>query len=125
TSPLPLSKRETRVSLDSQNKSVSRIRRLSEPKIGTPSSSVRSLRTLASKKSTDPPEIKKISAIVNYDIAKIASLPELKIKPPKGPTNVLVKGIEKIKSSASEIETSGGSKNLGQNDVNETPVIEK
>ncbi|KAF8095070.1 hypothetical protein N665_0342s0019 [Sinapis alba] len=122
TSPLPLSKRETRVSLDSQNKSVSMIRRLSEPKIG----SVRSLRTIASKKATDTPEIKKLSAIVNYDIAKIASLPELKIKPTKGPTNVLVKGVEKIKSSASEIEPSGSkNKSLGQNDINETPVIEK
>ncbi|KAG2262100.1 hypothetical protein Bca52824_069179 [Brassica carinata] len=129
TSPLPLSKRETRVSLDSQNKSVSRIRRFSEPKIGNnsaPSSSVRSLRTIASKKATDTPEIKKISAIVNYDIAKIASLPELKIKPPKGPTNVQVKGVEKFKSSASEIEPSGSqNKSLGQSDVNETPVIEK
>ncbi|KAF2532234.1 hypothetical protein F2Q70_00031240 [Brassica cretica] len=128
-SPLPLSKREARVSLDSQNKSVSRIRRLSEPKIGNnsaPSSSVRSLRTTASKKATDTPEIKKISAIVNYDIAKIASLPELKIKTPKGPTNVAVKGVEKSKSSASEIEPSGSkNKSLGQNDVNETPVIEK
>ncbi|KAJ0262582.1 COP1-interacting protein-like protein [Hirschfeldia incana] len=127
TSPLPLSKRETRVSLDSQNKSVSRIRRLSEPKIGNSSassSSVRSLRTVA--KATDTPEIKKISAIVNYDIAKIASLPELKIKPQKGPTNVLVKGVEKTKSSASEIEPSGSkNESLGQNDVNETPVIEK
>lgn len=127
TSPLPLSKR---VSLDSQNKSVSRIRRLSEPKIGNSgasSSSVRSLRTVASsKKATDTPEIKKISAIVNYDIAKIASLPELKIKPTKGPTNVLVKGADKIKSSASEIEPSGSkNESLGQNDVNETPVVEK
>lgn len=127
TSPLPLSKR---VSLDSQNKSVSRIRRLSEPKIGNSgasSSSVRSLRTVASsKKATDTPEIKKISAIVNYDIAKIASLPELKIKPTKGPTNVLVNGADKIKSSASEIKPSGSkNESLGQNDVNETPVIEK
>ncbi|CAH8342666.1 unnamed protein product [Eruca vesicaria subsp. sativa] len=126
TSPLPLSKRETRVSLDSQNKPVPRTRRLSEPKMGTPSSSVRSIRTIASKKVSEAPEIKKISAIVNYDIAKIASLPELKIKPSKGPTNVLVKGVEKIKSSASEIEPSGSrDKPLGQNDVNETPVIEK
>ncbi|CAH8332471.1 unnamed protein product [Eruca vesicaria subsp. sativa] len=124
-SPLPLSKRETRVSLDSQNKSVSRTRRLSEPKMGNnsaPSSAVRSLRTIASKKVSDTPEIKKISAIVNYDIAKIASLPELKIKPPKGPNNVLVKGVEKIKASASEIEQSG---NKNKPLCDETPVIEK
>ncbi|KAF8093093.1 hypothetical protein N665_0390s0003 [Sinapis alba] len=128
-SPLPISKRETRVSLDSQNKSVSRTRRLSEPKMGNnsaPSSSVRSLRTIASKKAPDAPEIKKISAIVNYDIAKIASLPELKIKPPKGPNNVLVRGVEKLTSSASEIEPSGNkNKPLCQNAVDETPVIEK
>lgn len=120
-SPLPLSKRETRVSLNSQNKSVSRTRRLSEPKTvnnSAPSSAVRSLRTIASKKASDAPEIKKISAIVNYDIAKIASLPELKIKPPKG--------AEKTKSSASEIEPSGNkNKPLCQNAVDETPVIEK
>ncbi|KAG2301933.1 hypothetical protein Bca52824_030584 [Brassica carinata] len=124
-SPLPLSKRETRLSLDSQNKSVSRTRRLSEPKMGSndaPSSAVRSLRTTASRKASDAPEIKKISAIVNYDIAKIASLPELKIKPPKVPNNVLVKRVEKTKSSASEIEPSGNNKN---NAVDETPVIEK
>ncbi|ESQ44717.1 hypothetical protein EUTSA_v10003134mg [Eutrema salsugineum] len=124
-SPLPLSKRG---SLDSQNKPVSRTRRLSEPKMGNhgaPTSSVRSLRTIAPKKVSDAPEIKKISAIVNYDIAKIASLPELKIKPPKGPTNVLVKG-ENIKASASEIEPSDNkNKSLCQNDVDETPVIEK
>ncbi|CAH2047019.1 unnamed protein product [Thlaspi arvense] len=128
-SPLPLSKREIRVSLDSQNKPVSRTRRLSEPKMGNnsaPSSSARSLRTIGSKKVSDAPEIKKLSAIVNYDIAKIASLPELKIKPPKGPTNVLVKGVEKIKSSASEIKPSGNkNKSLCQNDVDETPVVEK
>lgn len=128
-SPLPLSKRESRVSLDTQNKSVSKTRRLSEPKMGTnsaPSSSVRSRRTIASKKVSDVPEIKKISAIVNYDIAKIASLPELKIKPPKGPSNVLVKGLEKIKASASEAEPSGNkNKSLCQNDADETPVIEK
>ncbi|KAL1191277.1 COP1-interacting protein 7 [Cardamine amara subsp. amara] len=128
-SPLPLSKRETRVSLDTQNKSVSRTRRLSEPKMGknsVPSSSVRSRGTIASKKVSDAPEIKKISAIVNYDIAKIASLPELKIKPVKGSTNVLVKGVEKFKSSASEIEPSGNkNKPLSQNDVDETPVVEK
>lgn len=128
-SPLPLSKRETRVSLDTQNKSVSRTRRLSEPKMGNnsaPSSSVRSQRTIASKKVSDAPEIKKLSAIVNYDIAKIASLPELKIKPAKGPSSVLVKGVEKSKSSASEIEPSGNkNKTLCQNDVDETPVVEK
>lgn len=123
TSPLPLYKRETRISLDSQNESVSRTR----PKMGSaPSSAVRSLRTIASKKASDAPETKKISAIVNYDIAKIASLPELKIKPPKGPNNVLVKGAEKIKSSASEIEPFGNkNKPLSQNAVDETPVIEK
>lgn len=128
-SPLPLSKRETRVSLDTQTKSVSRTRRLSEPKMGNnsaPSTSVRPRRIIASKKVSDAPEIKKLSAIVNYDIAKIASLPELKIKPTKGPTNVLAKGVEKIKSSASEIEPSGNkNKSLCQNDVDETPVIEK
>ncbi|CAH8278527.1 unnamed protein product [Arabidopsis lyrata] len=128
-SPLPLSKRETRVSLDTQNKSVSRTRRLSEPKMGNnsaPSSSVRPRRTIASRKASDAPEIKKLSAIVNYDIAKIASLPELKIKPAKGPTNVMVKGVEKLKSSASEIQPSGNkNKSLCQNDIEETPVIEK
>ncbi|XP_010494311.1 PREDICTED: uncharacterized protein LOC104771477 [Camelina sativa] len=128
-SPLPLSKRETRVSLDSQNKLVSRTRRLSEPKIGNnsvPSASMRPRRTVVSKKVSDAPEIKKLSAIVNYDIAKIASLPELKIKPAKGPTNVLVKGVEKIKSSASTIDQNGNkNKPLNRNDVDETPEIEK
>ncbi|CAE6223046.1 unnamed protein product [Arabidopsis arenosa] len=112
----------------STNKSVSRTRRLSEPKMGNnsaPSSSVRPRRTIASRKASDAPEIKKLSAIVNYDIAKIASLPELKIKPIKGPTNVMVKGVEKIKSSASEIDPGNKNKSLCQNDIEETPVIEK
>ncbi|CAN8247788.1 unnamed protein product [Cochlearia groenlandica] len=125
-SPLPLSKRESRVSLNSQNKPITR--RLSEPKMGNStatSSSVRSLRTIASKKVSDAPEIKKLSAIVNYDIAKIASLPELKIKPIKSSGNIRVKGVEKTKTSASEEPSGKNFKPMCHNDVDETPVIEK
>ncbi|KAE8667989.1 COP1-interacting protein-related, putative isoform 3 [Hibiscus syriacus] len=69
--------------------SMARIRRLSEPKtISSPLvSSVRSRHSEPSKntKASGVPESKKISAIVNHDMSKIASLPELKIKTTKSP----------------------------------------
>ncbi|GMI72052.1 hypothetical protein like AT5G43310 [Hibiscus trionum] len=69
--------------------SMARIRRLSEPKTSSSPlvSSVKSRHSEPSKKTkvSGVPESKKISAIVNYDKSKIASLPELKIKTTKSP----------------------------------------
>ncbi|XP_039000097.1 COP1-interacting protein 7-like isoform X2 [Hibiscus syriacus] len=69
--------------------SMARIRRLSEPKTSSSPlvSSVKSRNSEPSKKKkvSGGPESKKISAIVNHDKSKIASLPELKIKTTKAP----------------------------------------
>ncbi|VVA16109.1 PREDICTED: COP1-interacting [Prunus dulcis] len=69
--------------------SMARIRRLSEPKVTNSHhvSSVkpRSMVTVSKPKVSDGPESKKISAIVNYDKSKAATLPELKIRTSKGP----------------------------------------
>ncbi|KAL5066888.1 hypothetical protein RYX36_017775 [Vicia faba] len=64
--------------------SITRIRRLSEPKMSTvrPTSLFKSQssRTTSRTRATDETERRKISAIVNYDKGKIATLPELKIR---------------------------------------------
>ncbi|GMJ01987.1 hypothetical protein like AT5G43310 [Hibiscus trionum] len=67
--------------------SMARIRRLSEPKINgsarLPSVKSRNSEPSSKTKVFRGPESRKISAIVNYDKSKIASLPELKIKATK------------------------------------------
>ncbi|XP_022722369.1 COP1-interacting protein 7-like isoform X2 [Durio zibethinus] len=69
--------------------STARIRRLSEPKTSSSPhvSSVKSRNSEPSSKTkvSGGPESKKISAIMNHDKSKIASLPELKIKTTKAP----------------------------------------
>lgn len=70
--------------------SMARIRRLSEPKM-----SISNHASSTKKRSTEPPlkakvpneteSKKKISAILNLDKSKAATLPELKIRTPKGP----------------------------------------
>ncbi|XP_044487155.1 COP1-interacting protein 7-like [Mangifera indica] len=67
--------------------SMARLRRLSEPKlISSPyvsSVKPRSAEPSSKPKSSNGPESKKISAIVNYDKSKAASLPELKVRKSK------------------------------------------
>lgn len=67
--------------------SMARIRRLSEPKMSTirQNSKVKpqSPATISKTKVAEGTEIKKISAIVNYDKNKTATLPELKVRTPK------------------------------------------
>ncbi|PPD85631.1 hypothetical protein GOBAR_DD17401 [Gossypium barbadense] len=69
--------------------SMARIRRLSEPKTSSSPlvSSVKSRHSEPKSKTkvSGVPESKKISAIMNHDKSKIASLPELKIKTTKDP----------------------------------------
>ncbi|GMI95914.1 hypothetical protein like AT5G43310 [Hibiscus trionum] len=69
--------------------SMARIRRLSEPKTSSSPlvSSVKSRNSEPSEKTkvSGVQESKKISAIMNHDKSKIASLPELKIKTTKSP----------------------------------------
>ncbi|XP_058753476.1 COP1-interacting protein 7-like [Vicia villosa] len=82
--PLPEPKQEKGDCATDTKASITRIRRLSEPKMSTvrPTSvfKSRSSRTISRTRGTDETERRKISAIVNYDKGKIATLPELKIR---------------------------------------------
>ncbi|KAL2991604.1 hypothetical protein AAZX31_10G004100 [Glycine max] len=86
---LPESKQEKGDGTSDTKASMARLRRLSEPKISTirHTSSVsvkpRGSRTTSVTKAANETEIRKISAIVNHDKSKTATLPELKIKTPK------------------------------------------
>ncbi|KAK8623805.1 hypothetical protein V6N13_065168 [Hibiscus sabdariffa] len=86
---LPVPKKDISSVTPDAKASMARIRRLSEPKING-SARVPSVKSRNSEPSSKPkvfrgPESRKISAIVNYDKSKIASLPELKIKTTKAP----------------------------------------
>jgi len=103
-------------------------RRLSEPKMSTirPTSLVkpRSSRTLSRTKAVDETERRKISAIVNYDKDKIATLPELKIRISKEKTQKLNGDKPSMNSEGallkkSEIEIST------TDDRDEIPMIDK
>lgn len=88
--------------------SIARIRRLSEPKTVSshPISSVkaRSAELVSKLKPSDGSERKKISAIINLDQSKAATLPELKIKKSVGSLNANQK-----KSGAKEMKLKGDS----------------
>lgn len=97
--------------------SMARIRRLSEPKkINRP-------------KVSDGPESKKISAIINLDRSKAATLPELKIKTSKGALNLGQKMTVKANESNPSVEADelimNNGKTLSPSDVDDNPVVEK
>ncbi|KAL6189443.1 hypothetical protein ACLB2K_040832 [Fragaria x ananassa] len=132
-------KREENTSVTSDTKSsMARIRRLSEPKMSNsnPVTSVkpRSTVTVSKPKASDGSESKKISAIVNYDKSKAASLPELKIRTSKGPAVAQNKSTVK-ETSQKDISvkpTSGGAqlkrnddKSTHHSDKDDNPVIGK
>lgn len=122
--------------------SMSRIRRLSEPKMSSshPISSLRARSTepvskLKSKVS-DGSESKRISAIVKYDKSKAATLPELKIRTSKGPDGTQSKSTTKevtqkgnLTQSSTTSEGVEAKKNNEKfschSEVDENPVIEK
>lgn len=137
-SSLPEKKKEnTGVTSDTKS-SMARIRRLSEPKMSNsnPVTSVkpRSTVTVSKPKASDGSESKKISAIVNYDKSKAASLPELKIRTSKGPAVAQNKSTVK-ETSQKDISvkpTSGGAqlkrnddKSTHHSDKDDNPVIGK
>ncbi|KAK2999802.1 hypothetical protein RJ639_024129 [Escallonia herrerae] len=111
--------------------SMARIRRLSEPKTISShfASSVmaRSAEPVSKPKLPNGPENKKISAIMNLDRSKAETLPELKIRTPKGPSNA---GQNKLvakdgaTSETADVILSNG-KALHSSDVDDNPVIEK
>ncbi|KAM1281702.1 hypothetical protein ACFX2H_022146 [Malus domestica] len=118
--------------------SMARIRRLSEPKVtnGHHVSSVklRSTLTVSKPKVSDGHESKKISAIVNYDKSKAATLPELKIRTAKGPDAAqsisTTKGVTQKDDSVKSTSEGGqlkrnDDKNSHHSDRDDNPVIEK
>ncbi|XVF62835.1 hypothetical protein PTKIN_Ptkin09bG0040500 [Pterospermum kingtungense] len=88
-SSLPEPKKDNGVVTPDTKASMARIRRLSEPKTSSSPhvSSVKSRNSEPSSKTkaSGGNESKKISAIMNHDKSKIATLPELKIKTTKAP----------------------------------------
>lgn len=120
--------------------SMARIRRLSEPKMSSSHhvSSVkqRSTASVSKSKVPDGPEIKKISAIVNYDRTKAATLPELKIRTSKGLDTAQSKSTAKETSrkgtgNKSSITSDGaepsknGEKIAAHSDIDDNPIVEK
>lgn len=87
SSSLSETKRETNGITPDSKASMSRIRRLSEPKTITNSPVItmksRSAEAVLKRKLSEGPERNKVSAIINLDRSKAATLPELKIKTAK------------------------------------------
>ncbi|CAA2997406.1 Hypothetical predicted protein [Olea europaea subsp. europaea] len=144
------------VTLDSKA-SMARIRRLSEPKKisnhpvtsmnvrsaevaskrnPVTSMNVRSAEVASKRKLSEGPERNKISAIVNLDKTKAATLPELKIKTTKSPLNIghnksAVKGTHKLNGikpteSSENVEVSVNDPDTTyHSDVEDNPIVEK
>ncbi|CAN1279288.1 COP1-interacting protein 7 [Linum perenne] len=132
---------DTTVTTDTKA-SMARIRRLSEPKVSgslhakprkveqTPSSvKPKSAEPASKQKLLNGPETKKISAIVNYDKSKAASLPELKTRTPKASDAVKGKlvatGTTQNENGSKPVVTSESSESKGNDDypVEKTVVM--
>ncbi|XP_022138344.1 uncharacterized protein LOC111009543 isoform X3 [Momordica charantia] len=114
-------KKESSDSTSDKKVSMARIRRLSEPKMST-SNHASSVRTrsveLASKAkiTNESDSKKKISAIMNLDKSKAETLPELKIRTPKGPGTTASAGASNGRNNV---------KDSHNNEVDDNPVVEK
>lgn len=128
TSSLSETKRETNGKTHDPKASMSRIRRLSEPKTITSSpvttTKARSAEAVLKRNLPEGPERNKVSAIINLDRSKAATLPELKIK-------TTVKDRQKVNGVSSSIDpekTKLNAKTRLQTlelDVDENPIVEK
>ncbi|KAJ6421016.1 hypothetical protein OIU84_028401 [Salix udensis] len=120
--------------------SMTRIRRLSEPKISSRdhTSSIKPQNTdsVSKPKLSSGADSKKISALMNHDKSKVASLPELKTKTTKrhevAPGNSAAKEISQKMNKSKSISTSkstelkqNGNKISHQSDGDDNPIIEK
>ncbi|KAK9288027.1 hypothetical protein L1049_016472 [Liquidambar formosana] len=97
----------------------------------------RSTEPVSKPKISDGPESKKISAIMNLDKTKAATLPELKIRKSKGPLDVVQNKsagkelTQKVNGSKSSVTSEGAElkntndKILDPRDGDDNPVIEK
>ncbi|PON94790.1 COP1-interacting protein-like protein [Trema orientale] len=139
---LPEPKKEINGVTGETKASMSRIRRLSEPKMSN-SHHVSSLKSRSTEpvsksksKVSDGSESKKISAIVNYDKSKAATLPELKIRTSKGPegtqSKLSAKEVTQKGNLTKSSKTSEGAEAKKNNEkfshhseADENPVIEK
>ncbi|XP_050216392.1 COP1-interacting protein 7 isoform X2 [Mercurialis annua] len=132
-SSLPKPKRENGgTTPEAKAASMARIRRLSEPKISSSNhvTSVKPRNTEPASKAkvSNGSESKKIHEIVNHDMNKIASLPELKIKTTKASDiaigNSSGKEMTEKPNEGSQVKRSSD-KVLHHNDVDDNPIIEK
>ncbi|KAJ6719404.1 COP1-INTERACTING PROTEIN-LIKE PROTEIN [Salix purpurea] len=120
--------------------SMTRIRRLSEPKISSRdhTSSIKPQNTdsVSKPKLSNGADNKKISALMNHDKSKVASLPELKTKTTKrhevAPGNSAAKEMSQKMNKSKSISTSkspelkqNGNKISHQSDGDDNPIIEK
>ncbi|XP_047950404.1 COP1-interacting protein 7 isoform X2 [Salvia hispanica] len=133
-------KRETNGITPEPKASMSRIRRLSEPKTVTNSPVIamkaRSAEAVLKRKLPEGPERNKVSAIINLDRSKAATLPELKIKTGKLPVNAdetisKVKEGQKVigaRPSVAPEKAELNAKICNQTrelDIDENPIVEK
>lgn len=134
-SSLPEPRKESSGVTPDSKSSMAHIRRLSEPKISSSPGVVpvktRNAQLVSKSKGSNEPDSKKISAIMSLDKSKAATLPELRIRTSKGPSDV-----GRNKSAAKEItnKTNGNKfsvtennsdKSTHQNEEDENPVIDK
>lgn len=134
-------RKESRNATPDSKPSVMQIRRLSEPKtmrspyvapVKTPGAELVSKRKVSSE-----PESKKISAIINLDRSKAATLPELKIRTSKESSDIgqnksapkeMTQEVKGIKSSVTSSSTKLDrkiDKRTHQSEVDDNPVIDK
>lgn len=137
SSSLSETKRETNGVAPDSKASMSRIRRLSEPKATTNSPVItmkaRSAEAVLKRKLSEGPERNKVSAIINLDRSKAATLPELKMKTPKSHVNTgenisAVKDRQKVRSSMFPENAELSAKNCSkthQIDADDNPIVEK
>lgn len=135
-SSLPESKKENSV-VPERKASLARIRRLSEPKMtyNNTASSVKPRTESTKHKQSDDADKKQISAIMNLDRSKAATLPELKIRAAKAPDAAKSAAVKELKvngtgtkpgvSSHNAKLKSNSDQNPQQIEDEDNPIIEK
>ncbi|KAK0608852.1 hypothetical protein LWI29_036980 [Acer saccharum] len=139
-SSLPEPKKENSGVTPDAKVSMARIRRLSEPKLSSSqhisSAKPRSAEPISKSKASDGSENKKISAIMNHDKNKVASLPELKVRKSKEAEvthskSVAKESTQKVNGTKSSTSSEGTEQKKNKekishhNDVDDNLVIEK
>lgn len=139
-SSLPETRKNNSDATPDAKASMSRIRRLSEPKVSSNHivsvAKSKSAQSLSKSRAAKGPESKKVSAIMNLDKSKAATLPEIKIKTPRT-SNVTQRkstaeeASQKVNGSksSSAMEASKLSRDSDKvshhSDADDNPVVEK